>query len=256
MCRALALVALIAVLLLGCASTPSESGVGPVDLTGDWQLSSGTVDGAPFPVADDWPITLSVKGLDIGGRSPCNHYGGEVVVDAEGSRLELTSMTAMACEEPVMAAEAAFVAALPRIRGATRVGDRLTLLGPGVELAFDRLEPPPVAEIVGTDWVLESLVKGDAVSSVEGAPATLRLEPDGTFSGAIGCRTFSGRWVQANGAITPTDLGMDQTECPQALAAQDSHVVTVLEGFRANVDGQTLTLTATGGDGLIYRAGG
>jgi heat shock protein HslJ len=165
MCRALALVAMIAVLLLGCASTPSESGVGPVDLTGDWQLSSGTVDGAPFPVADDWPITLSVKGLDIGGRSPCNHYGGEVVVDAEGSRLELTSMTAMACEEPVMAAEAAFVAALPRIRGATRVGDRLTLLGPGVELAFDRLEPPPVAEIVGTDWVLESLVKGDAVSS-------------------------------------------------------------------------------------------
>jgi heat shock protein HslJ len=256
MLRSIASTAIIAVLLVGCGSTPPAGGGGPVDLTGDWQLSSGTVDGASFPVVDDWPITLSVKGRDIGGRSPCNHYGGEVVVDAGGSRLEMTSMTAMACEEPVMAAEAAFMAALPRIRGATREGDRLTLLGPGVELAFDRLEPPPVAEIVGTDWLLESLVTGEAVSSVAGAPATLRLDADGTFSGGTGCRTFSGRWVQASGAITPTELAMDQTDCPQDLADQDSHVVSVLEGFRPTVDGQTLTLTATGGDGLIYRAGG
>jgi heat shock protein HslJ len=256
MARTLALVAIVAAQLVGCASTPPASGGGPVDLTGDWQLSSGTVDGAPFPVVDDWPITLSVEGRDIGGRAPCNHYGGKIVVDAQGSRLEMGAMTAMACEDPVMAAEAAFVAALPRIRGGTREGDRLTLLGPGVELVFDRLEPPPVADIVGTDWTLESLVTGDVVSSVAGAPAMLRLEDDGTFSGGTGCRTFTGRWVQAAGGITPTELAMDQTECPQDLAGQDSHVVSVLEGFRPTVDGQTLTLTGLGGDGLIYRAGG
>jgi heat shock protein HslJ len=254
MVRKLASLVMVVAVVVGCATTPSPDGSGPVDLTGDWQLASGTVDGAPFPVVDDAPITFSVTGRDIGGRSACNEYGGEVVVDGSGSRLEMTSMTAMACEEPVMAAEAAFVAVLPRIRDATRDGDRLTLFGRDVELVFDRLEPPPVADIVGTDWVLESLVMGDVVSSVAGAPATLRFDAGGTFAGGTGCRTFSGEWIQANGGITLPSWGMDQTECDPALADQDGHVVGVLERFRATVDGRTLTLTADGGDGLIYRA--
>jgi heat shock protein HslJ len=253
MVRSLGSLVVVAALVLGCATTP-PGGSGAVDLTGDWQLASGTVDGGPFPVVDDAPITFSVQGRDIGGRSACNEYGGEVVVDGSGSRLEMTSMTAMACEEPVMAAEAAFVAALPRIRDAARDGDRLTLLGRDVELVFDRREPPPVADMVGTDWVLESLVMGDAVSSVAGAPATLRFDAGGTFAGGTGCRTFSGQWIQAAGEIILPTWGMDQTECEPALADQDGHVVGVLERFRATVDGRTLTLTSDGGNGLVYRA--
>jgi heat shock protein HslJ len=238
-----------AILVVGCGGSTSS----PIDVSGTWQLTGGTVDGAPFPVVPDAPVTLSVASSEIGGRSPCNHYGGRIVVDDNGSRFEMTSMTAMACEEPVMAAEAIFIAALPRVRGATRDGDRLTLSGPGVELTFDRLPPVPVADIVGTEWILESLVSGDVASSVAGEPATLRLEAGGTFSGSTGCRTFSGRWVLANGGISPTDLGMEG-ECPAELTEQDGHIVGVLEGFRASVDGQRLTLTGERGDGLIYRA--
>ena len=254
MVRKLASMVVVAAAVLACATAPPPDGGGPVDLTGDWQLASGTVDGAPFPAVDDAPITFTVTGRDIGGRSACNEYGGEVVVDGSGSRLEMTSMTAMACEEPVMATEAAFVAALPRIRDATRVGDRLTLLGRDVELVFDRLEPPPVADIVGTDWVLESLVMGDVVSSVAGAPATLRFEAGGTVAGGTGCRTFSGQWIQAGGGIILPSWGMDQTECEPELADQDGHIVGILERFRATIDGRTLTLTSDGGNGLIYRA--
>jgi heat shock protein HslJ len=254
--RRWALAAIIGSIVLACGPGPSPSAAEPVDLTGDWQLASGTVDEAPFPVVEEAPITLSVEGREIGGRAACNHYGGELVVDGSGSRLEISSMTEMACEDPVMAAEAAYLAALPRARAAALDGDRLTLTGAGVELVFERLAPPPLAELVGTDWVLDSLVVGDAVSSVAGERATLRLDADGSFHGGTGCRTFSGRWVAASGVISPTDLAMDQTECEPALADQDSHVVSVLEGFRATVDGQTLTLTGQGGDGLIYRAGG
>jgi heat shock protein HslJ len=153
-----------AILVIGCGGSTSS----PIDVSGVWQLTGGTVDGAPFPVVPDAPVTLSVVNSEIGGRSACNHYGGRIVVDGGGSRFEMTSMTEMACEEPVMAAEAIFVAALPRVRDATRDGDRLTLSGPGVELAFDRLLPVPVADLVGTDWVLESLVSGEAVSTVAG----------------------------------------------------------------------------------------
>jgi heat shock protein HslJ len=239
-----------AILVVGCGESTSS----PVDVSGVWQLTGGTVDGAPFPVVPDAPVTLSVAGSEIGGRSPCNHYGGRIVVDGGGSRFEMTSMTAMACEQPVMAAEAVFVAALPRIRGATLDGDRLILAGTGVELTFDRLPPVPVADMVSRDWVLESLISGDMASSPAGEPATLRLEASGTIGGSTGCRTFRGRWVLANGGVMPTDFGMDQTECPPQLAEQDSHVVGVLEGFRVSVDGQQLTLAGDRGRGLIYRA--
>jgi heat shock protein HslJ len=249
---------IIGVIVAGCsvgsASPPAPSAGGMVDATGDWQLASGVVDGAPFPIVADAPITFAVTGTQVGGRSACNHYGGEIVFENGQVKLRSTGMTQMACPDPIMAAEAAFHAALARITGATRDGDRLVLSGPGVELTFDRLPPVPVAEMVGTDWVLESLVLGDAVSSVAGERATLRLDAGGTFKGSTGCRTFSGKWVLANGGVTPTDLGMDQTECPAALADQDSQVVGVLEGFRAAVDGQQLTLTGERGQGLIYRA--
>jgi hypothetical protein len=43
-------------------------------------------------------------------------------------------------------------------------------------------------------------------------------------------------------------------ECPEHLAAQDSHVVGVLgDGFRAAIDGERLTITNDGPLGLGYR---
>ncbi len=254
--RALAMVGLL-VVLTGCSSSgapsqPPDAGA-VVDAAGAWQMTGGVIDGVGFAIVPDAPITLSVKGSEVGGRSACNRYGAEMVVENGQLRMRVTSMTEMACHEPAMAAEAAFTGALGRVTGAARDGDRLVLTGPGVELTFDRLPPVPVAGLVGTDWVLESLMSGDAVSSVAGDPATLRLDADGTFHGSTGCRTFKGRWIEAVGGITPTDLAMDG-ECPPELAAQDGQIVGVLEGFRVAIDGDVLTLTADGGDGLSYRA--
>jgi heat shock protein HslJ len=122
------------VVVVGCG-TPAPS---PIDVSGAWQLTGGTVDAAPFPLVADAPVTMTVGGTEISGRSPCNHYGGRLLVDGTGVRFEMTEMTAMACEQPVMAAEAVFVAALPRVRGAARDGARLLLIGPGVELIFEK----------------------------------------------------------------------------------------------------------------------
>jgi hypothetical protein len=44
-------------------------------------------------------------------------------------------------------------------------------------------------------------------------------------------------------------------ECPPDLQAQDDQVISVLgDGFRASVEGQVLSLTSSGGLGLVYRA--
>jgi heat shock protein HslJ len=235
---------------------PSSSpggGSGTIDGTGDWRLVSGTNAGAPIPLVPGSDITMTVDGSQISGRSACNQYGGEIIVANGQVQFGPLFMTEMACEEPVMASEAAYHAALAGVRAATRDGDTLTLSGEGVELIYERLAPPPVADIVGTVWVLESLITADAVSSVMGEPALLVLDPNGSFTGSTGCRSFTGRYTIANAEIMFTEFAMDQTTCSPELASQDSHVTSVLgDGFRAEVDGDRLTIAGTGNEGLGY----
>jgi heat shock protein HslJ len=164
-------------------------------------------------------------------------------------------MTAMGCEEPVMAAEAAYTAALTAVESIGGEGGELVLSGPNVELRFSALAPPPTAEVVDTVWVLETLFVGDVASSPLGEPATLELRADGTFSGSTGCRSFSGEWLEQSEQIVAPSWGMDGTECPADLTQQDGHVVSVIgDGFVPSVVGDLLTLTDPGGVGLVYRA--
>ena len=56
-----------------------------------------------------------------------------------------------------------------------------------------------------------------------------------------------------------TELAADDAAtagvCPPAAVGQGRVVLQVLgDGFRAEVDGDRLTLTSRGGDGLVYRA--
>ena len=134
-----ALVVAAAVIVLGCNPRETPASTAPITLEGSWQLASGTVDGATFPVVAESPVTLIVQGNAISGRAACNQYGGTLSVVDGGPRLAMTSMTEMACEEPVMAVEAAFGAVLPRVTAASLNDDGLILTGQGVELVFERV---------------------------------------------------------------------------------------------------------------------
>ena len=154
-----------------------------------------------------------------------------------------------------MRSEAAYVEALSSVRSIQSEGDQLVLEGPGVELRFEAMAPPPTSELIGTSWQLETLLVGDVASAAMGEPASLLLRPDGTFDGATGCRTFTGAWIEDGHQILATELFMDDLECPAALRAQDGHVVSVLgDGFVPTVEGGLLTLMDPGGVGLVYRA--
>jgi len=252
--------ALLAVALIltacGSAGTPPNSPSGdPFDPQGSWELTSGHVNGGEIPIVDDHPITVTIEGAEIGGTAACNSYGGRLTI-TEG-RLEIRDlgMTAMACEEPLMAAEAAYTAALEAVESIGVEGDELVLSGPNVELRFSALAPPPTAEVVDTVWVLETLFVGDVASSPLGEPATLELRSDGTFSGSTGCRSFSGEWLERGEQILAPSWGMDGSECPADLIQQDGHVVSVIgDGFVPTVVRDLLTLTDPGGVGLVYRA--
>jgi heat shock protein HslJ len=132
----------------------------------------------------------------------------------------------------------------------------LTLAGDGIELSFSLLPPAPIADLTNTVWVLQSLIEGDSVSGVAGERATLELFTDGSMLGSTGCRSLNGRYLVSGAEILINELAA-QGDCPQELQAQDGVVVNVLgDGFRAMVEGNTLTLSKAGSQGLVYRAEG
>jgi len=225
-------------------------------VVGDWVLAGGSIDGVDAPVLDDHRITLTITGSRIGGTAACNSYGGEISVGGDGLHLENLAQTEMACEEPAMAAETTYMAALARVRQIARDGEELLARGDGVELRFAALAPPPTAELTDTTWVLDTVLVGDVAAAPMGAPATLELRADGTFTGSTGCRTYSGKWTEQGDQIQAPTMGMDQTTCPADLSSQDDHVVSVIgDGFIPTIDGNLLTLRDPGGIGLVYRSG-
>jgi len=239
-----------ALVVAACAQPggPSASSVESPD--GDWVLVSGVA------MVDGGPITLSFDGEQIGGRAACNTYGGTATIT--GNSMEIPGegeffMTEMGCQADIQASEQAFVSALFEVSQWSVSAGQLELSGQDVSLVFEPVANIPTAAIVGTDWVLESLISGDSVSSVSGDP-TLFLGEDGTVAGSTGCRELSGTWVVGGGELFFPSLSANG-DCGPELAAQDGSIIAILEGgFTAQVTGDRLEVTDASGQGLVYRS--
>ena len=224
-----------------------------LDLSGAWVLTRGEGPGGPIQVPDGWRVTLNFTGEDEFGGQACNYYGGTYDLGADGAvSFSNMFMTEMACEEPMMTVESTYHAALTAVNRAARSGNELTLRGDGAELVYSLLPPVPDEALQGTRWMLESLIQGDAVSSVQG-DAWLILEPDGTMTGSTGCRDLSGRYVISGDQLMWTDLRAEG-ECSAGLEQQDRIVVGVLEQPIVAIEGNRLTLSQPDGTGLGYLA--
>lgn len=247
--RPLGVLLATASLLVGCAAL-APSG----DLDGEWILRSGSHDGRQLALVADRGVTLRIEGGEIGGSAACNIYGGTMERDGSAVRIGAVSMTEMGCDEPTMALEAAYLAALVDVTSAERADGRLVLSGPNVELAFTLAVPEPDASLVGTRWTLESLTSGDAVASVMG-DAFLELAEDGTLRGTTGCRALDGRYTLDGDELRVTNLIVEELACEPETAAQDAQVLDVLGGrVHVAIDGTRLSLRATE-VGLDYLAG-
>jgi heat shock protein HslJ len=240
-------------LLAGCSLLTNGASA---SLDGDWRLQAGTNQGQQVPLVAGSPINLRIDGTQAGGTAACNHYGGKVHVSGNNVSFSELFQTEMACiDDRIMASEAAYMTALQKVTTAERSGNALTLSGPGVELKFVLVPPVANASLIGTVWMLESLISGDAVSSTVGERATLQFNADGTFSASTGCRDVTGSYSISGNEVQATLDPYDTIGCEEGLGDQDNHVLRVIsEGFSATIQGESLTLTA-GGEGLGYRAG-
>lgn len=251
---------LTALLLAACGDPGGGTG-GPADgLVGTWELVEGTGPDGAIPLVEGHPITFTVEddGEQVGGSAACNSYGATIARD--GDRLAVTELfaTEMACSPPaVMEAEQAYLSALARVDAATAEGDRLTLTGDGVALTFARLPETVDEPLVGTAWVLDTLIEGETAASVPDTerPMTLELAEDGTYQAFTGCNTLDGQFVDAGDRLDLRTTSVTDVACPAPLADVQEHVFAVLDSEVA-VDraADRLTLTAADGLGLSYRA--
>jgi heat shock protein HslJ len=246
------LLAVLALSILACGqSEPGE----PVDITGGWQLVSGTADGAPLTLIENHPVTIEFNAGLYGGTAACNGYGGSYSLDGDALELGAASITEMACEPPeTMTLERLYMTALLTVDMVTMEEGNLVLSGPSVDLVFQPLAAPETADLLGTVWVLDTLIQGETASSAGGERATLEFFSDGSFIGSTGCRGLTGTYIETAIGFSTTEMAANG-ECPEELHGQDSLVVTVLGGeFRVLIEKGFLTLTVAGDEGLTYRA--
>ncbi len=241
---------LLMLALTGCSIF---SGGATLSLDGEWQLREGTNQGQPIPIVAGSRITLKVDGTPIGGSAACNLYGGTIEVHGSSVVISALAMTELACQEDLMASEAAYLAALPCTTTVARNGDNLVLTGPELELRFALVAPVADANLIGTTWILESLISGEVSSSTLGERVTLELNGDGAMSASTGCREVTGRYTISEGQVQVTLDPYEAIGCAAELGAQDAHILDVLsDGFGVSMDGERLTVTA-GDQGMVYR---
>lgn len=247
-----ALVTLTATACLGSDFTDS--------VEGSWELESGTHNSEPVIIVDTHPITMTLADGEIGGTAACNSYGGQYTISGSEFNVEGgLSVTEMACQPAeVMESEQQFLQALTSVDEVQLTNEGLVLVGSDTELSFNRLEPVPTSDLIGTVWILDGLTQGDTVTSpmASAEPATLELFDDGTFIGSTGCRDISGSYEVTGAEVQFTDFSAEG-ECSAQLQEQDGRVISGLEGgFRVEIDGSQMKTWVSGDEGLIYRAGG
>jgi heat shock protein HslJ len=235
------------------SASPSDPPGADVDLNGSWELEQGTVRGEAIPILDTHRITLVVEAPTASGIAACNHYGGSITVAGDEVGFSAVSQTEMACDPPEsMEAEQRYLTGLAEVHTGVREGDTLVLTGVGVELRFKLQPPVPEAALVDTEWTLEALIDGEVASSTTGN-GRLELRSDGTFAGSTGCRGLTGRYMVYGDTVQVTEMAADG-ECPEVLADQDGRVIGVIDGpFTVAIEGNTLTITSPGNQGLIFR---
>jgi heat shock protein HslJ len=171
-------------LLAGCCRVPAS----PLEGTA-WQLTSpGGTAGEAKDATTDRPTVRFADGR-ASGFAGCNRFTGAFQREGDTLTVGRLAGTMMACPEPRMAAEKAFLDGLSGTHRVAIAGDRLTLTpASGTPLVF-KAEPEPTLE--GVTWKVTGFNNGRqaVVSAVTGTTLTMTFE-SGTVRGSSGCNTF------------------------------------------------------------------
>ena len=256
--RSLGLLTLLPLVLFACANDGGASGGeshDPDDLTGVmWQLHASTMASLVSEPPQDAVVTIEFADGQAHGTAACNSYGGAYQAGDDGTlSFESFAVTQMGCDEPLMALESAYLAALGQVTGFGVEGD-LVLTGGDVALEFGVAVPPEPLPLVGTIWTLTTIASGDAVSStIAGTTTTAELAPDGTVAGKADCNRYHGTYTESGGGMLSfSALASTKMICSEDVMGQGSSFLAAMEKVAAYaIEGSQLSLMDASGALLL-----
>jgi heat shock protein HslJ len=238
------------ILLAGCSS----SAAAPLD--GRTFLSTRVTDkGVDRPLVPGTSIRLTFnKDGQLGVNAGCNHMGGTYRLEGGILRFEGGAMTEMGCDEPRHKQDDwvfGFLGSRPTI---TVAGNDLTLTAGDVVIRLlDREIADPDLPLVGPTWTVNSIVTGDAVSSIpDGVVATLTFGADGRVAVRPGCNQGGGSYAVEGARIRFAEIALTKMACDGARGEMEAAVLAVLhaEELTYAIEAGSLTLQA-GAQGLV-----
>ncbi len=245
---------------MGCADRDS-SGDGDgseSDIVGvTWILEAASIEALIGEVVpDETRVTIRFEpDGSAGGSAGCNSFGGSYSAGDDGSlTIEAGGMTQMACEEPLMQVETAYVAALGEVGSFTVTDEGAGLLLEGTETPLAYLAEQPLP-LEGTAWAVDGIAIGnDAVSStIAGTEANLVFDA-GVVSGSAGCNTLKGSYSidgdTLGGAISFSEVATTKKLCEPDVMEQEQVILAALDAAASyTIAGSTMTLSD--GDGTF-----
>ncbi|WP_327355036.1 META domain-containing protein [Streptomyces sp. NBC_01304] len=257
-------------LLSACGTEKSGSGSGEdggsavapkSPVTGvHWTVDSYTMGGKKTEV----PGTGAHVSIDDKGRASgnlgCNSFGGQAVIKGDTVKVDKIAMTEMGCNEKITKLESALMRAFEgdlKAKVSGKDAKQLTLTtakGDSIDLSA---EPP--AELTGTKWTVNALLKGEVATSLAKGtkPVHLTFGKDGTVSGNLGCNnvTTSAK-IGKDGKITLGPAGTTRMMCAKGAMETERELLKLFDGtVTYELKHRSLTLTNADGVGLSANAG-
>jgi heat shock protein HslJ len=254
----------LAVLVSGCAYGGPGAGAGNAQgprLGGRTFLSTAvTENAAPRQLFEGSRIRLRFDQGRLNADAGCNQLSGAYTVDGSELVIGSLSMTEMGCLPPERAEQDTWLADLLGSRPTITVsGDVLVLRAGSTEITLlDREVADADRALVGPRWQVESIITGDAVSSMPAAvEAHVTFTADGRVSGSTGCNQFSGAYQATANNITFGQIGMTKKACTGGVKTVEMAVTVLFDGrpvpYRIEADQLTMTYP-DGTGGLQLRA--
>jgi heat shock protein HslJ len=235
---------------------PTTAAPDPAVALGGRTFLSTAVEG--FTLVAGTRITLVFDGPNVSASGGCNQLGSTWALEGTTLVVPPLAQTEMACDPPTLMDQDTWLASVLTSRPSLALDDQtLTLTAQGATVTFvDREVADPDRPLEGTVWTVDTLVTGDAASSLPAGarPPTLTFE-GGSVAVDTGCNTGSGSYTLADGSVTFAPIATTRVACVDpAAAAVEQHVLAVLAGTATvTVEADALTL-ANGPNGLVARA--
>lgn len=258
-----ALAVVLAAAVGGCGDRADDDTAGG---SGDGGATASTPDLAgrsfittePADIPGGGPLSMEFTERELRANAGCNGLAGRVNLDGGHLVVESPSMTEMGCPPDRMQADEWLRSFLDAEPTWELSGDDLVLAaGDQVVTLVDREVVDPPLPLIGTTWIVDTLISGESASSVPVGVTASFVIADGQISGNGGCNSFGGSATVDGATVTIGALNSTMMACEGDAGTTEAAVFAVLQGaVTVEIVGSSLRLTGTDGAGLQATAAG